>query len=299
MALSKVMATSSTTNPDPPRQPSLCSSLSIPLADLQNQNQNQNQFSSSQSRLLSVTMDDLLKNIYSYPTQLTPNDLHVPSFSSGASISRDGGFPLLKEAASKSVDEVWKEIVAGGDQRREGNCGGGGGGIEGMTLEDFLTKAGAVREEDVRGVGVPVQVGAAVGAYGVDSNSKITNDNNNYDNGEFQGAGNGMMMVAEGGKGRQKRRAVEEPPMDKATQQKQRRMIKNRESAARSRERKQAYTVELESLVTQLEEENSRLLREEVEQKKKRFKELMENLIPVVEKRRPPHVLRRVNSVQW
>ncbi|KAG8655661.1 hypothetical protein MANES_04G058300v8 [Manihot esculenta] len=265
MASSKVLATSSTTNPDMPRQPSLCSSLSTLLADLQNQNQ----FSSnSQSPLLSATMDDLLKNIYSYPTPPTPDDPHAPPFSGGASISRDGSFPMPKEAASKSVDDVWKEIVAGGDHRRDEN--GGGGGIEGMTLEDFLTKAGAVREEDVRGVGIPVQ-----------------------------GLGNGMMVVAEGGKGRQKRRAVEEPPMDKATQQKQRRMIKNRESAARSRERKQAYTIELESLVTQLEEENSRLLREEVEQKKKRFKELMENLIPVVEKRRPPRVLRRVNSVQW
>lgn len=235
MASSKVLATSSTTNPDMPRQPSLCSSLSTLLADLQNQNQ----FSSnSQSPLLSATMDDLLKNIYSYPTPPTPDDPHAPPFSGGASISRDGSFPMPKEAASKSVDDVWKEIVAGGDHRRDEN--GGGGGIEGMTLEDFLTKAGAVREEDVRGVGIPVQVGAAVGAYGVDSNSKITNENNsNYDTGEFQGLGNGMMVVAEGGKGRQKRRAVEEPPMDKATQQKQRRMIKNRESAARSRERKQ------------------------------------------------------------
>ena len=102
-----------------------------------------------------------------------------------------------------------------------------------------------------------------------------------------------------GGVGRGKRRIVEEPPMDKATQQKQRRMIKNRESAARSRERKQAYTVELESLVTQLEEEKARLLREEAEQNKRRFKLLMENLIPVDEKRRPPRVLRRVNSLHW
>ena len=65
--------------------------------------------------------------------------------------------------------------------------------------------------------------------------------------------------------------------MDKATQQKQRRMIKNRESAARSRERKQAYTVELESLVTRLEEERELILREEVEQSKERYKQLMEN----------------------
>jgi len=39
--------------------------------------------------------------------------------------------------------------------------------------------------------------------------------------------------------GRGKRKAVEEAVMDRATLQKQRRMIKNRESAARSRERKQ------------------------------------------------------------
>ena len=54
-------------------------------------------------------------------------------------------------------------------------------------------------------------------------------------------------------------------------------MIKNRESAARSRGRKQAYTVELESLVTRLEEERELLLREEVEQSKERYKQLMEN----------------------
>eukprot|EP00850_Spirogloea_muscicola_P019556 SM000193S05180 [mRNA] locus=s193:151034:152110:- [translate_table: standard] len=38
-------------------------------------------------------------------------------------------------------------------------------------------------------------------------------------------------------------------------------MIKNRESAARSRARKQAYTVELEAEVTLLKEENMRLLK--------------------------------------
>lgn len=63
---------------------------------------------------------------------------------------------------------------------------------------------------------------------------------------ESVGFGNGIegAIVAVGnggggGGGRGKRRAVEEVPVDKATQQKQRRMIKNRESAARSRERKQ------------------------------------------------------------
>ncbi|KAL9451319.1 hypothetical protein AB3S75_012975 [Citrus x aurantiifolia] len=281
MASSKVMATASTTNTDLPcqQQPSsICpSSLSSMLAD------------DPPNCLGSMNMDDLLKNIYATPT---PDQL---ALGSGASISRDvndtgsandnsgtnnnNNNNSSNDDNNKSVDEVWKQIVAGGsDQRRAGAAD------EEMTLEDFLTKAGAVREEDVR-------------PYGNNNNNNNNNINNINSNNNNQlvvvGPGGG------GGGGRGKRRIVEEPPMDKATQQKQRRMIKNRESAARSRERKQAYTVELESLVTQLEEEKARLLREEAEQNKQRFKQLMENLIPVVEKRRPPRVLRRVNSLHW
>ncbi|KAL1544398.1 G-box-binding factor 4 [Salvia divinorum] len=74
-------------------------------------------------------------------------------------------------------------------------------------------------------------------------------------------------------------------------------MIKNRESAARSRERKQAYAVEMEAHVTTLEEEHARLLRLEAELNRERYKQLMENLIPVVEKRRPQRVLRRTRSI--
>lgn len=71
-------------------------------------------------------------------------------------------------------------------------------------------------------------------------------------------------------------------------------MIKNRESAARSRERKQAYQVELEALAVKLEEENEQLLREKAERTKKRYKQLMEKVVPIVERRRPPRMLRRV-----
>lgn len=211
-----------------------------------------------------MNMDEILRNIYT-------------DDASQNAVQNSG------VANNKTVDEVWKEIVAGTAGNREPE----------MTLEDFLTKAGAVTEDDVR---IPdpatlnaVQFQASTVGYGVES----------------VGFGNGteraIVAVRNGGGaggGRGKRR-VEEVPVDKATQQKQRRMIKNRESAARSRERKQAYTVELESLVTQLEEENSRLLREEVEQSKERFKQLMENLIPVVEQRRPPRPLRRMHSMSW
>ncbi|KAK4378629.1 hypothetical protein RND71_000491 [Anisodus tanguticus] len=220
----------------------------------------------------SMNMDDILNNIYS----------DSDPFASTAA----GG----DVGPSKTVDEVWREIVAGG---------GGSSREPEMTLEDFLTKAGAVTEEDVRAAGggfvvdnmgncqfpVGMQNGPA-GGYGMEPHMGF--------------GGNRVVAITGSGSGRGKRRStVEELPVDKATQQKQRRMIKNRESAARSRERKQAYTVELESLVTQLEEENARLLREEEEKNKERLTQIMENLIPVVEKRRPSRVLRRVRSMSW
>ena len=59
--------------------------------------------------------------------------------------------------------------------------------------------------------------------------------------GSIVGFGNGVEVAGSGGGGgRGKRgRTVVMEPLDKAAQQRQRRMIKNRESAARSRERKQ------------------------------------------------------------
>ncbi|XP_040382358.1 ABSCISIC ACID-INSENSITIVE 5-like protein 2 [Oryza brachyantha] len=76
---------------------------------------------------------------------------------------------------------------------------------------------------------------------------------------------------------------------DKLMERRQKRMIKNRESAARSRARKQAYTNELENKVSRLEEENGRL---------KRQKELDELLcaVPVPE---PKYQLRRTNSADF
>ncbi|KAL3840402.1 hypothetical protein ACJIZ3_024993 [Penstemon smallii] len=53
--------------------------------------------------------------------------------------------------------------------------------------------------------------------------------------------------------------------LEKVVERRQRRMIKNRESAARSRARKQAYTVELEAEVAKLKEENEELQKKQVE----------------------------------
>lgn len=224
MASSKVMPSTASTSSDLPCQSSICS---LTIAELQGDHT---------KNFGSMSMDDLLKNIYG--DNLSPESFpapagNVPEGGGGeGSLSRQGSFSLPKSVGNKTVDEVWKEIVAGNDQKQ----GVGGEHLEEMTLEDFLTKAGAVREEDVR-----IQVMGGAGGYGVDA----------MINGQFQAPpmqgpsvdgpiaafGNGINGRVSGA-GRGKRRAVEEP-VDKATQQKQRRMIKNRESAARSRERKQ------------------------------------------------------------
>ncbi|KAE9610690.1 hypothetical protein Lal_00021201 [Lupinus albus] len=179
---------------------------------------------------------------------------------------------------SKTADDVWKEIVAGNSSGTHQNININSEGLDVVTLEDYLIK------ERVLPVPIPSATAGVTTAMvqfgnGVDGTAVGTS-----------GGGGG------GGKG--KRRVIEET-IDKATLQKQRRMIKNRESAARSRERKQAYTSELEYLVNQLEQENARLLNERVDKQRQRFKQLMECIIPIDERPGPPkRSFRRTDSAQ-
>ncbi|TVU36576.1 hypothetical protein EJB05_18514, partial [Eragrostis curvula] len=86
-----------------------------------------------------------------------------------------------------------------------------------------------------------------------------------------------------------RKRGASRDVADKLMERRQKRMIKNRESAARSRARKQAYTNELENKVSRLEEENERL---------KRQKELEKMLFsaPLPE---PKYQLRRTGSAAF
>ncbi|KAF8411623.1 hypothetical protein HHK36_004180 [Tetracentron sinense] len=277
MASSKVMASSTSVNSDLARQSSI---YSLTIAELQND---------PSKNFGSMSMDELLKNIYGEnPAAEVVPDAGNGEANGGGTLSRQGSFSLPKNVGNKTVEEVWKEIMAGGDDRKIRAVEEGEPPFGEMTLEDFLQMAGAVREEDVR---IPPTVVEGQEIYAVDTMMSNRFQQQQEVEGQILGLGNG-------GGGRGKRRAVHEP-IDRVAQQRQRRMIKNRESAARSRERKQAYTNELETLVTQLEEENARLVREQEEQTKERLKQLMENLIPVEEKQRSPRILRRVRSLQW
>ncbi|GAB4852175.1 ARM REPEAT PROTEIN INTERACTING WITH abf2 [Ancistrocladus abbreviatus] len=98
--------------------------------------------------------------------------------------------------------------------------------------------------------------GLGAAAIGVATGSPTTLSSNGLakSNGDTSSVSPVPYVFNGGLRGRKYNNAVE-----KVIERRQRRMIKNRESAARSRARKQAYTMELEQEVTKLKEENQDL----------------------------------------
>ncbi|XP_020087597.1 ABSCISIC ACID-INSENSITIVE 5-like protein 2 [Ananas comosus] len=151
------------------------------------------------------------------------------------------------------------------------------GGAE-MTLEGFLMKVGATAGDGGGDEGANLGRGALSGGYvGRAGPARQLSEAAPQALRRKRGAGTAAVAVAVAG--------VEEVA-EKTVERRQKRMIKNRESAARSRARKQAYTHELENKVSRLEEENERL---------KRQKEL-EPVIHFVPQPEPKHQLRRTSS---
>ncbi|KAJ8541500.1 hypothetical protein K7X08_002316 [Anisodus acutangulus] len=310
MASTKLMGSSAQRNSDR-RKSSAASSSTMPY-DLQNQQYSNNgSNNSSNLEATSMTVDGIFRNVYGESRGTESNTLLnaeislldaagaiTPISDSETVITPVSEIPI--PAVRRTVDDVWRDIMEGKREQRRAAVAGCKEEVvdEIMTLEDFLVKAGAVEEEAVAGKGpvqgdVKVELGTerlSGGIYAFDNTPYMATQQQCV-----QAFGNGMEVI---GGGRGKRKAVLEP-LDKAVLQRQRRMIKNRESAARSRERKQAYQVELESIAVKLEEENEQLLNEKEERTRAHYKQLIEKVIPVVEKRKPPRVLRRVCSMQW
>ncbi|XVF39072.1 hypothetical protein PTKIN_Ptkin01aG0006300 [Pterospermum kingtungense] len=268
MASSKVMPTSNSRNSDLSRR-SASSSSSTKPQPFTDQNNNNNRLSST------MTVDGILRDVYSAApsTETTLVDASItlidtpipPVVADSSEVSRDQTVADCNNnnSVAKSVDDVWREIVSG---ERKDVTMKEEAPDEMMTLEDFLAKAGAV-EEAAAAATAEVKVNPdrlSGGVYAFDSVGGSAFQMLDKMEGSIVGLGNGMEVIGSGGGGgRGKRgRGVLMEPLDKAAQQRQRRMIKNRESAARSRERKQAYQVELESLAVKLEEENEWLLKE-------------------------------------
>lgn len=94
----------------------------------------------------SMNMDDLLKNIEE--SQALPS-----SAAGGENLQRQGSLTLPRTLSQKTVDEVWKdfqkESVNANDACETGgsNFGQRESTLGEMTLEEFLVRAGAVRED--------------------------------------------------------------------------------------------------------------------------------------------------------
>ncbi|GMH17744.1 hypothetical protein Nepgr_019585 [Nepenthes gracilis] len=109
----------------------------------------------------------------------------------------------------------------------------------------------------------------AVGAMGIATGSPATlpSDGLAKSNGHTSSVSPVPYVLNGGLRARKYNNAVE-----KVIERRQRRMIKNRESAARSRQRKQAYTTELEQEIAKLKEQN-----QELRKKQAKFMEMQKN----------------------
>ncbi|CAK9881998.1 unnamed protein product [Sphagnum jensenii] len=225
----------------------------------------------------SMNMDEFLKNIWT-AEESQAMAAAMGSIADSAQAGNAGGMltrqpslgamSLPRTLSRKTVDQVWRDI----HRDSSGGSDSGGGGLAGgaagtmpqereatfgeMTLEDFLVKAGVVREDaEIGSQGFSPFVGAGVMTSGSTPSP------------ESDGGHNGLslspMHYGLDGPLRGRKRGPD-GPVEKVVERRQRRMIKNRESAARSRARKQAYQVELEAEVNQLKEENLKLRKQQL-----------------------------------
>ncbi|KAK9664102.1 hypothetical protein RND81_14G019800 [Saponaria officinalis] len=180
------------------------------------------------------------------------------------SLRHEGSLGISGNFSEKISDDVWREIQEGEnvkpsvEVKREPSMGE-------MTLEDFLTKEGAIDECPL----MPLDIGATSHCFsqqlGLSPAPSIS----------------GMSDTPVLG-----RKRHPSDKFDRGVEKKLNRKIKNRESAARSRARKQAYHNELVSKVSCLEEQNMRLKKEQ-EMENQFFSELSDE---------PRFQLRRTSS---
>ncbi|XP_059642957.1 ABSCISIC ACID-INSENSITIVE 5-like protein 2 [Cornus florida] len=242
--------------------------------------------------LSSMNLDELLKSVWSAEA-----NQGVCSVASASSLHRHLSLTLSRDLSKKTVDEVWQDIIQQGQKnnldRKAQDIRPALGEI---TLEDFLEKTRVVavsspgkknsspllgpdpvalppknfpqqvqwmhyqfpsihplsQQQNMLAVfipGHPIQQPLTTNPL-MDAASPETQMSMS----PFTLMGTQSDTQTPGHK-----RAAPGDVIEKTVERRQKRMIKNRESAARSRARKQAYTHELENKVSRLEEENERL----------------------------------------
>lgn len=271
--------------------------------------------------LNSMNLDELLKTVI-------PGEMIVPSETNGLSVQpvpvssglqRQGSITMPQGLSKKTVDEVWRDIQQEQKKSSENHQAGERQPSLGeMTLEAFLTKVGIFSEESTQKsqdtkrnvdpmstrqdflpssqwlqqqyhqpqniIGGYVSGRSVLQPMGVGARSMI---DTMYPDVHVNISSPTVGTLSDSHTPGRKRGATFEM-MDKMLERRHKRMIKNRESAARSRARKQAYTNELENKVSRLEEENGRL------RKQKEFDTVLS--IPPPE---PKYQLRRTSSAPF
>jgi ABA responsive element binding factor len=242
----------------------------------------QNHLGSSGKALGSMNLDELLKSVCSVEAN-QPSSMAVNGGAAAQEgLSRQGSLTLPRDLSKKTVDEVWKDIQQnknGGSahERRDKQPTLGE-----MTLEDLLLKAGVVTET-IPGSNHDGPVGGGSAGSGAGLGQNITQVGPwiqyhqlpsmpqpqafmPYPVSDMQAmvSQSSLMGGLSDTQTPGRKRVASGEVVEKTVERRQKRMIKNRESAARSRARKQAYTHELEIKVSRLEEENERLRKQKV-----------------------------------
>ncbi|KAL1191525.1 ABSCISIC ACID-INSENSITIVE 5-like protein 2 [Cardamine amara subsp. amara] len=267
----------------------------------------QNHLGSSAKSLGSMNLDELLKSVCSVEAN-QPSSMAVngAAAASQEGLSRQGSLTLPRDLSKKTVDEVWKDIQQnknGGNahERRDKQATLGE-----MTLEDLLLKAGVVTET-ISGSNHDGPVGGGGGgSAGLGQNITQVGPWVQYHQlpsmpqpqtfmpypvSEMQAmvSQSSLMGGLSDTQTPGRKRVASGEIVEKTVERRQKRMIKNRESAARSRARKQAYTHELEIKVSRLEEENERLRRQKE----------VEKILPSAPPPDPKRQLRRTSSAPF
>ncbi|KAJ4732453.1 Abscisic acid responsive elements-binding factor 2 [Rhynchospora pubera] len=300
----------------------------------------------------SMNMDELLKSIWTAEETQAMAALGGGTSSvtaaPGCGIQRQGSLTLPRTLSQKTVDQVWRDLVKENTASTSGACADAAAAaaiecqphrqqtLGEMTLEEFLVRAGVVREDVVPPGNIITGNGnGTINDPGSNGNNLFYNsfmgNNSNapmgnstaaamplplrsYGAGGMVGMGDPVVSMSnrvmgpsgvvvghvaspDGALGKVKNgdvgslspvmpyemgggmRSVKKGSgVEKVVERRQRRMIKNRESAARSRARKQAYTMELEAEVAKLKEQNKELQKKQDEMMKLQKNQVMDML---------------------
>ncbi|XP_061363691.1 ABSCISIC ACID-INSENSITIVE 5-like protein 3 [Gastrolobium bilobum] len=223
----------------------------------------------------SMNLDELLQNVWTAEANNSVIGLDNENIlRSSSSLQRQASLTLARALSGKTVDDVWREIQQGQKKRygedvksqdREMTLGE-------TTLEDFLVQAGLFAEAFISP------------ARGLDTMDSSTSQSFQHKAGLSSSPSIGSLSDTRPG-----RKRYGPDVYEKTLERRLTRKIKNRESAARSRARKQAYHNELVSKVSRLEEANVKL------KKEKEF----EQRLPSEPLPEPKYQLRRINSASF